>query len=87
MRGTLNRIEDGRFAVILLEEEQKEIVFPAAHLPEGSQVNSWFEIVLDGEDIISISLDEDSRKAKETEARSLMRKLRRKNGGSRFKRR
>lgn len=86
MKGMLNRIEDG-WAVILIEEEQKEFLLPLSQLPEGSQVNSWFEIELDGEKLCSISLDEESRAVKEKEVRDLRRKLRRRSGGSRFKRR
>lgn len=86
MKGMLNRIEDG-WAVILIEEEQKEFLLPLSQLPEGSQVNSWFEIELDGEKLCSISLDEESRAAKEKEARDLRRKLRRRSSGSQFKRR
>lgn len=85
MKGMLNRIEDG-WAVILIEEEQKELLLPLSQLPEGSQVNSWFDIELEGEDLCSISLDEESRAAKEQEARDLRRKLRRRSRGSRFKR-
>ena len=86
MRGTLDRIEKGYLAVILLEEERQEIILPIRHLPEGSRVNSWFEIVMDGEDIISIALDEETAEAKESEAQDLMQKLRSKRRGSRFKR-
>jgi hypothetical protein len=86
MRGTLDRIEDGYFAVILLEEEQREIVLPVHHLPDGSRVNSWFEIVMDGEDIVSVALDEETADAKENEADALMQKLRSRRRSSRFKR-
>jgi len=87
MRGTLDRIENENLAVILLEEEQREIVLPVHHLPEGSRVNSWFEIVMDGEEMVSIALDEETAEAKEREAEALMQKLRsRRRGSSRFKR-
>lgn len=86
MKGMLNRIEDG-WAVILIEEEQKELLLPISQLPEGSGVNSWFDIELVGENLCSISLDVESRAAKETEVRELRTKLRKRSSGSRFKRR
>lgn len=86
MRGTLDRIEDGRLAVILLEEQRQEIILPIRYLPEGSRVNSWFEIVMDGEEIVSIALDEETAEAKENEAQELMQKLKSRRRGSRFKR-
>ncbi|MDN7246760.1 DUF3006 domain-containing protein [Planococcus shenhongbingii] len=86
MRGTLDRIEDGQLAVILLEEEQREIVLPVQYLPKGSRVHSWFEIVMDGEEIISITLDEETAESKMNEAEDLMQKLRSRRRSSRFKR-
>ncbi|KOF11104.1 hypothetical protein AC739_06875 [Planococcus glaciei] len=86
MKGTLDRIEDGHLAVILLEEAEQEIILPIRHLPEGSRVNSWFEIELNGEEIVSIALDEETAEAKENEAQELMQKLRSRRRGSRFKR-
>lgn len=85
MRGILDRIEDGQLAVILLEEERREIVLPIHYLPEGSRVNSWFEIMMDGEEIISLALDEETAQAKEDEAETLMQKLRSRRRSSRFK--
>lgn len=86
MKGMLDRIEDGCLAVILIEELQKEIVLPAAWLPEGSEVHSWFDIELDGHQIRSIALDAETAAAKEDQAVALMRRLKAKRGKSRFKR-
>ncbi|HSP21251.1 MAG TPA: DUF3006 domain-containing protein [Planococcus sp. (in: firmicutes)] len=86
MKGMLDRIEDGCLAVILIEELQREIVLPAAWLPEGSRVNSWFDIELDGQEIKSIALDAETAAAKEDKAAGLMRRLKAKRNKSRFKR-
>lgn len=86
MKGILDRIEDGRQAVILIEEEQREIVFPADRLPPGSKVNSWFDIVLEDEEITSISLDAETAAAKERQVQGLLQRLRGRRSRSRFKR-
>lgn len=86
MKGILDRIVDGRYAVILIEEAQREIVLPADCLPEGSEIHSWFDIELDGEEVKSISRDVETEAAKEQQVDALMEKLRAKKGGSRFKR-
>lgn len=87
MKGILDRIENGRQAVILIEEEQREIIFPADRLPPGSKVNSWFDIVVENEEITSISLDVETAAAKERQVQSLLKRLRSRRSGSRFKRR
>lgn len=85
MKGILDRIEDGRHAVILLEEEGIELVLPADRLPEGSQVNSWFTIDEENGQL-AVILDEKTSLAKEEQAEELMARLRTKKKGSRFKR-
>ena len=86
MKGVLDRMEDGKWAVILLEEVNREIVVPAAVLPEGSRINSWFDIDFDDSGIVSIELDSRSTAIKEQRVEQLMRSLRSKRSGSRFKR-
>lgn len=85
MKGILDRIEDGRHAVILVEEEGVELVLPANRLPEGSQVNSWFTIDAENGQL-AVTLDEETSNAKSVQAEELMTRLRTKKKGSRFKR-
>ncbi|WP_394120916.1 DUF3006 domain-containing protein [Planococcus donghaensis] len=85
MKGILDRIEDERHAVILVEEEGIELVLPANRLPEGSQVNSWFTIDAENGQL-AVTLDEETSKAKSGQAEELMTRLRTKKKGSRFKR-
>ena len=84
MKGILDRIEGGRHAVILVEEEGVELVLPANLLPEGSQVNSWFTIDAENGQL-AVTLDEETSNAKSVQAEELMTRLRTKKG-SRFKR-
>lgn len=85
MKGILDRIEDERHAVILVEEEGIELVLPANRLPEGSQVNSWFTIDAENGQL-AVTLDEETSMAKSGQAEKLMTRLRTKKKGSRFKR-
>ena len=85
MKGILDRIEDGRHAVILVEEEGVELILPANRLPEGSQINSWFTIDAENGQLM-ITLDEELSLAKSEQAEELMTRLRIKKKGSRFKR-
>ena len=85
MKGILDRIEDGRHAVILVEEEGIELVLPANRLPEGSQVNSWFTIDAENGQL-AVTLDEEATFSKSKQADDLMTRLRTKKKRSRFKR-
>lgn len=82
----LDRIEDGRLAVILIEELQQEVALPIAWLPEGSHVNSWFDIELDGRGIKAITLDMETTAIKKDKLARLMKRLKAKQSKSRFKR-
>lgn len=85
MKGILDRIEDGIYAVILVEDEGLELVLPANRLPEGSRINSWFTIEgKNGE--LAVVLDEETSLIKREQAEELMSRLRTKKKGSRFKR-
>jgi len=85
MKGILDRIEDSRHAVILVEEEGIELILPVNRLPEGSQINSWFTIDAENGQLM-IALDEELSLAKSEQAEELMTRLRTKKKGSRFKR-
>lgn len=85
MKGILDRIEDGRHAVILVEEEGIELILPANRLPEGSRINSWFTIDAENGQLM-MALDEELSLAKSEQAEELMARLRKKKKGSRFKR-
>lgn len=86
MRGTLDRIEDGQYAVILLEQLNQEIVLPVERLPAGSGVGSWFGITMESGEVMSITLDEKISSEKEDQASELLQKLKNKSSGSKFKR-
>ncbi|WKA55121.1 DUF3006 domain-containing protein [Planococcus shixiaomingii] len=86
MRGMLDRIEDGTHAVLLIEEQGREIVVPVSQLPAGSQVHTWFTITMEEDEIVSLQLDESLTEVKTEQAQSLMQRLRSRSG-SRFKRR
>ncbi|EGA90105.1 hypothetical protein GPDM_06990 [Planococcus donghaensis MPA1U2] len=86
MKGILDRIEDDRYAVILVEEEEGlELILPVNRLPAGSQVNSWFTI--DSENgQLAVTLDHKTSFIKDRQAEELIARLRKKKTRSRFKR-
>ena len=73
-RAVLDRIEDGGVAVLYAgEDESLKVELPAALLPEGAEGGSHL--------LITVSLDEGSRKAAEDRIRDLQERLERRTGG------
>ncbi|MTD31419.1 DUF3006 family protein [Planomicrobium sp. YIM 101495] len=86
MRGTLDRIENGTTAVILLEDVQKELSISLHALPAGSEVGAWFRIDLWQGEIVSIELDRSAEQHQQERVDSVLAKLRSRSATSRFKR-
>ncbi len=85
MKGILDRIEDCRFAVILVEDEELELILPADRLPKGSQIHSWF-IIGSENGQLAITLDAETSFIRARQVEELMSQLRTKKKKSRFKR-
>jgi len=72
-RAVVDRIEDGRVAVLHVgEDEETKVEVPASLLPEGAESGSHLAI--------NITLDEGSRKAAEVRVKALQEKLERRGG-------
>ncbi|HSI67786.1 MAG TPA: DUF3006 family protein [Planococcus sp. (in: firmicutes)] len=87
MKGVLERIEDNRIAVILIEEEGREIHLPVTELPEGSEVNTWFDVDMKEGERISIRIDPVVTEDKNRSAQEILKKIKSKKHKSKFRRR
>jgi Protein of unknown function (DUF3006) len=85
MKGYLDRIDDNKYAVILVEETKKQFVLPKEELPEGSAEKSYFDLTIENDRITSITLDEETTFSEQKKVDDLMEKLRSKSKGSKFK--
>ena len=85
MKGYLDRIEDNQFAVILVEEMNKEFVIPKAKLPAGSVEKAYFDLTIENNQITSIKIDNATTITEQQKVDNLMAKLRLKSKGSKFK--
>ena len=73
-RAVVDRIEDGRVAVLHVgEDEETKVEVPASLLPEGAEGGSHL--------VINVSLDEGSRKASEDRVKAMQEKLEKRGGG------
>ncbi|SEN54855.1 Protein of unknown function [Mesobacillus persicus] len=85
MKGYLDRIEDEKYAVILIEDIQKEFVVNKNSLPEGSSVKSYFDLTIENDKITSIKLNEGATASQQKNVDELMSKLQSKSKTSKFK--
>lgn len=72
-RAVIDRVEDGGTAVILAgDDEEMKLELPAALLPEGAGPGSHL--------LVTVALDEDSRRAAEDRIRALQERLEKRGG-------
>ncbi|QTM98991.1 DUF3006 family protein [Sediminibacillus dalangtanensis] len=86
MKGMLDRIEDEKFAVILVEEEGKEFVIDVRLLPKGVKVNDWLEFTVQEGDIANIRIDKRKTSNRQENSEALRDQVRSRSRGSKFKR-
>lgn len=85
MKGYIDRIVDQKFAVILFDEEKKEITIPVEKLPAGWKENVWVNLVEENGTYRVYSIDEDKTKKEMQKSQDLLAQLRAKSKGSRYR--
>lgn len=60
MKAVIDRIEDKKHAVLILNGDGEETVIPVDDLPDGAEEGTWLEVKFDGDDIKSIEIDEEA---------------------------
>nr|WP_240795393.1 DUF3006 family protein [Aquibacillus halophilus] len=81
----MDRIEEGKFAVILVDEINKEFILPKAELPVGSSEQSYFDLTIENDKITSLKLNEQTTSTEQEKVDNLISKIRSKNKDSKFK--
>lgn len=84
MHGFLDRFE-GNMAVILVEEVKEEFTVNKEMLPDGSDVNTYFEIEKKDGNYHIVQIDTTKTTQEKQTTSDLMAKLRAKKTGSKFK--
>ncbi|MBM6615574.1 DUF3006 domain-containing protein [Desemzia sp. RIT804] len=85
MKGMLDRFE-GNKAVLLMEELNKEWIVEKSQLPEGSETGDWFTMELTDDELSDIVIDHQLTEEKKQSVDDLMKSIRSKSKGSKFKR-
>lgn len=56
-KAVIDRFEDEKTAVLLIEDESKEFYYPVSNLHQGLQAGDWIRIEIEGDLIVSIEID------------------------------
>ena len=83
--GVIDRIVDGQTAVILIEEEGKQLDVSIQQLPMQATAGSWLRITLQEEEIVSFKLDTTRTKQMEERIHDKAQRLRARRKVSKFR--
>jgi len=86
MLGYLDEIVDGKHAVILVESDGKEYVLDVGKLPVGVKAGTWFDVVVEGDQIKELTFNVAKQREMEVKVQDIMGELRKKKTGSGFRR-
>ena len=55
----IDRVEDGRLAVLLVGKQERERVVPIERLPQGSGPGTWLKVRFEGDVMVEAAIDEE----------------------------
>jgi len=58
-KGVIDRIEDGRIAVIFLEDDLKRYDLPVSLLPAEAREGDWLRLTISDDKVIKIEINKD----------------------------
>lgn len=62
-KAVIDRIVDGKTAVILVGDNEREHHYPADKLPKGAREGIWLRVQLAGGEIMSLQVDQEETEA------------------------
>ena len=82
----IDRFTEAGQAVVLAETIGREFLIEKESLPEGVDRGAYLTLELDGDEVVSITFDQEKTQSRQSAVQSKMAKLRERSSGSRFKR-
>jgi hypothetical protein len=83
-RGVIDRIVDGRTAVVLVGPEEDELHVPVDALPDDAEASSWVVLDLEGDPPAVTGVDHDRTEARARDVEDRLARVRARRGGGRF---
>ena len=75
-KAVIDRIVDGRTAVILVGEDERQYHCPADRLPEGAKEGTWLRVEVESGEIVAMEVDQEETDAVRRRIQEKMDKLR-----------
>ncbi len=82
-KAVIDRIEEGKHAVLLVGEDERELVVPVERLPAGVGAGAWLRVRIEGEDLTILGVDQGEEEAAKQRIEDKMAQLRQR--GSRLR--
>lgn len=74
-QGVLDRITNNQYGTILIEQLNKEFIINKSELPAGAKEGTWFDLVIENEEIKSLSINEELTKVRKQTIEEKLAKL------------
>ncbi len=81
MQAVIDRIVDGKTAVLLVGEEERLVHWPADELPEAAKEGTWLRVEMENDTIVSMQVDEEATKSALDRVQSKLERLRQRGRG------
>jgi len=75
-KAVIDRIVDGKTAVILVGEDERQHHYPADKLPEGTREGTWLRVRVESGEIVSMEVDQEETDTVRRRIQEKMDKLR-----------
>ena len=75
-KAVIDRIVDGRTAVILVGEDERQYHYPADRLPEGAKEGTWLRVQIESGAIVAMEVDQEETDAVHRRIQEKMDRLR-----------
>ncbi|WP_035512514.1 DUF3006 domain-containing protein [Halalkalibacillus halophilus] len=84
--GVIDRVEDNMKAVILIEEEEKELIVPSEQLPPEHKEGDWLVVTFENDRPTKYEINYEKTKEAKSSTADRLSRLRKKSSGSKFNR-
>jgi len=74
-KAVIDRIEDGKHAVLIVGDEEEQKIIPVNELPDGAREGTWLKVKFNGDAITYIAIDHEETAKRRERINSKMNKL------------